>query len=253
MAIDLQRPTERDVKAANRRLYDAVAGRYEQIDGRRSASLESWLRGTLAQLRSQAPGGRLLDVGAGSGLVCRCAEGHFDLRVGIDLSPAILAAHRDCFTVAAAGDVDRLPFPDRSFDALVCFAALHHLFRVEGLIAEAARVLKPGGVFYSAHAMGQAFHRRFRLPLAVDRRRRNASGRYRAALREDPGSTYALAEFQEAGIDSVAIVRRMEAQGFRVELRHHWFGLTPLTDRLFGSRPPDRGWAPLAAIRAVRL
>ena len=60
--------TEQCVKAANRQLYDAVADRYEEIDGRRSPRLEAWLRQNLTTICQQAPGGRLLDIGTGSGL-----------------------------------------------------------------------------------------------------------------------------------------------------------------------------------------
>jgi SAM-dependent methyltransferase len=43
-------------------------------------------------------------------------------------------------------DPTRLQFPDRSFDGIICLNYLHHAPDVEGLLAEAARVLKPGGV-----------------------------------------------------------------------------------------------------------
>ena len=83
--------TARDVKDANQRLYDAVAEDYEAIDGRRSPALQAWLRGRMAEVRDRAPGGRLLDLGTGSGLVTRCAEGLFDCRVGADISPQMVA------------------------------------------------------------------------------------------------------------------------------------------------------------------
>jgi len=41
-----------------------------------------------------------------------------------------------------------LPFKDGEFDAVVCANALHRLYNPAGCVAEMARVLKPGGVFY---------------------------------------------------------------------------------------------------------
>jgi ubiquinone/menaquinone biosynthesis C-methylase UbiE len=43
-------------------------------------------------------------------------------------------------------DLTRLQFPEDSFEAVICHDHLHHAPDVEGLLAEAARVLKPGGV-----------------------------------------------------------------------------------------------------------
>lgn len=239
------------VKQANRTLYDAVAERYEELDGRRSPALAGWLEGTLRDLRRRAPGGTLLDLGAGSGFVCRCAEGVFSPRLGVDISPRILAAHRQAFDLGVACDVDRLPFADASLDVVTCFAVLHHLVGVERLVPELRRVLRPGGLFYSDHDMDEAFRRRFALPLHVYRRARDAGAKYLGAggvTRE----TYRLAEVHEDGVDTPGIQRALSAAGFEVETRFHWFGLTPLTDRVFGRRFFRRGRAPLVSFLARR-
>ena len=47
------------------------------------------------------------------------------------------------------GDVEHLPFSDGSLDALVFSGVLHHLPALEPALAEAYRVLKPGGLLYS--------------------------------------------------------------------------------------------------------
>ena len=246
------RITEHEVKAANRRLYDAIADRYEELDGRRVPALDRWLRGRLEALRREAPGGRLLDLGAGTGLVARCAAGVFDRRVGLDLSPRMLASGRDAFDLAVVGDVDHLPFADASFDAVTCFAVLHHLYRFEALAREVARVLRPGGVFYSDHDMDATFYRRFRPLLAVYRLLRNACSKYRRASREVTPELFHLTEWHSRGVDSEAVARAFCSAGLSVETRFHWFGLGRTTDRLFGDKARGRGWAPLVSVLAAK-
>lgn len=244
--------TAEDVREANRRFYDAIAERYEELDGRRSPALSAWLRERMAELRRRAPGGRLLDLGAGAGLAARAAEGIFGLRVGLDLSPRILAASRGAFDLAVAADAERLPFADASFDAVAAIALLHHLYRFDRLVPELARVLAPGGVFYSDHDLDAAFYHRFRPLLALYRLLHNARAKYRRASREITPELYDLSEWHGSGVDAAGLASLFRQAGFDVEMRFHWFGLGGLTDRLFGSRPRGRGWAPLVSITAAK-
>jgi demethylmenaquinone methyltransferase/2-methoxy-6-polyprenyl-1,4-benzoquinol methylase len=46
-----------------------------------------------------------------------------------------------------AGDAERLPFPDRSFDAYTIAFGIRNVTRIEAALAEAYRVLRPGGRF----------------------------------------------------------------------------------------------------------
>jgi len=246
-----QRCNERLVKDANQQLYDAVADRYEAVDGRRSARLEEWLRSRLVALRRRAPGGGLLDLGAGCGFVTRCARGVFDFRVALDLSPRVLGAARENAEAVVAADVDALPFAPSSFDAVTCFATLHHLYRFDTLTREVARVLRPGGVFYSDHDLDAAFHRRFRAPLWVYRKVRNRKGAFASSSGGLACGLYDLAEYHSKGIPADEVVRLLVGAGFAVEVGFHWFGLSGLFDRIFGDRSWRRGWAPLVAIVAT--
>jgi ubiquinone/menaquinone biosynthesis C-methylase UbiE len=47
-------------------------------------------------------------------------------------------------------DLTRLQFPDHSFDVVICLNHLQHAPDIEGLLAEAARVLKSGGVLVAS-------------------------------------------------------------------------------------------------------
>lgn len=89
----------------------------------------------------------LLDVATGPGSLA--AEGNrLGARtVGVDLSPGMIelaekSYPRVDFRVA---EVERLPFADRSFDAVVCNFALGHFPYPEASIAECVRTLKRGG------------------------------------------------------------------------------------------------------------
>jgi ubiquinone/menaquinone biosynthesis C-methylase UbiE len=94
-------------------------------------------------------GARLLDVATGPGYVAAAAAERGARAVGIDFSASMVARAR---TVYAAiefqeGDAEAIAFPDGAFDAVVMNFGMLHLARPERAIAEAARVLKPGGSF----------------------------------------------------------------------------------------------------------
>lgn len=46
---------------------------------------------------------------------------------------------------AVIGPLEDMPFPDASFDTILCNAVLEHVERVDDVVAELARVLRPGG------------------------------------------------------------------------------------------------------------
>jgi ubiquinone/menaquinone biosynthesis C-methylase UbiE len=55
------------------------------------------------------------------------------------------------------GDATAMPFDDSRFSAVVCFTMLHHLPSPQAqdrLLAEAARVLRPGGMFAGTDSLG---------------------------------------------------------------------------------------------------
>ncbi|MHB8661690.1 MAG: class I SAM-dependent methyltransferase [Acidimicrobiales bacterium] len=102
---------------------------------------------------------RVLDIGCGEGQVSRRAEKGGAHAVGIDPTWAQLVVARDRgggprYLQAAAG---RLPFGDRSFDAVVACLVFEHIDDVDTAIAELARVLQPGGrfVFFLNHPLLQ--------------------------------------------------------------------------------------------------
>jgi demethylmenaquinone methyltransferase/2-methoxy-6-polyprenyl-1,4-benzoquinol methylase len=64
--------------------------------------------------------------------------------IGADLSAGMLAANRAA-TPLVESDVSALPFPDATFDGVVCGYALRNFTELPAALAEMARVLRPGG------------------------------------------------------------------------------------------------------------
>lgn len=87
---------------------------------------------------------RVVDVGGGTGRAVRSlavAE-----PVVVDAARGMLRQARRRGLSAVQADAARLPLRDRSVDAVLVVDALHHVGDPAGAIAEAARVLRPGGV-----------------------------------------------------------------------------------------------------------
>jgi SAM-dependent methyltransferase len=65
---------------------------------------------------------------------------------GVDVSEnAVHLARANGLEVRHIEGADNLPFPDSSFDVVVCIEVLEHLFAPEAAAAEMLRVLRPGG------------------------------------------------------------------------------------------------------------
>lgn len=82
----------------------------------------------------------VLDVGCGTGFLSQLYP-NFDV-TGIDISDEMLKRNPYRCLKAAA---EAIPFPDSSFDFVVCRSLLHHLEDPRKGLAEMVRVLKPGG------------------------------------------------------------------------------------------------------------
>jgi len=94
-------------------------------------------------------GEHLLDVGPGTGsFLRRIAAGHQGRLVGVDVSPTVVAGLRAIDGVEGQrGDAVRLPFADATFDVVTARHMLYHVADPARAIAEARRVLSPGGRF----------------------------------------------------------------------------------------------------------
>jgi ubiquinone/menaquinone biosynthesis C-methylase UbiE len=143
----------RDTATADAERARDLAARLER---RAKAEDEVAARDIYLGLLDIAAGERVLDVGCGSGAVTRDIArrvGAHGQAIGLDPSPALLAVARELARETGLGDrvefhegsALRLPFPDRSFDAVVCVTVLSHVPGGEAAIPELVRVLRPGG------------------------------------------------------------------------------------------------------------
>lgn len=85
---------------------------------------------------------KILDVGCGTGFVSQLYP-NFDI-TGIDISDEMLKRNPYTWVKAPA---EAIPFPDGTFDFVVCRSLLHHLESPEAGLKEMHRVLKPDGTF----------------------------------------------------------------------------------------------------------
>jgi len=101
---------------------------------------------TMLEIGAFPTGGRLLDVGGGTGRVADALRDQAAQIVIADVSLGMLrfAASKPGLQTAAAYS-EHLPFPDDSFERIVMVDALHHVLHQADTARELFRVLKPGG------------------------------------------------------------------------------------------------------------
>jgi len=114
-----------------------------------------WFRRILEARPPAGPGAPpLLDVGCGGGYLAEEFARSGCRVTGLDAAPESLAAARRHAAACrldidyVAGRAERLPFPPASFDLAACCDVLEHVDGPEAVVAEIARVLRPGGLFF---------------------------------------------------------------------------------------------------------
>jgi len=134
-----------------RRLFDAKATTWpaKYAAGGALVPRLTFLR---QQVIAQVPaGGRVLDLGCGTGELAASLAAAGLAAVGCDISPAMLRSAAAA-QVGAAGWVQlaphwrRLPFASAGFDAITAASVLEYTVDPRLVLAECARVLRPGGV-----------------------------------------------------------------------------------------------------------
>ena len=164
IALDLQR-----LGAVKRQRADLASAYFRENAARwhRIRSLyvdEHEVEAALVDIVAAADPRDLLDIGTGTGRMLEILAPRVEMALGIDQSREMLAVARVNLEQAGLenglvrlGDMYQLALPDASFDAVVIHQVLHYADRPAAAVAEAARVLRSGGILvivdFAPHAL----------------------------------------------------------------------------------------------------
>ena len=221
--------------------YDALAGDFERFAKMYSPPLVTRML-THARLSRTT---RVLDIGAGTGIVALAAAATSAHVTAIDLSLGMLARAKE--NAEQAGVADRIDFRlmdaevltlnDRSFDCVLSLFALHHFPDPARALKEMQRVLVPGGTLVVGSGSPPS---RFTLAGVVD-----AAGQVRDRIKEKRGlllkaprfmnefvaehfpdsASPELTALAETGWRNVRTVRQLVRDAGFVNVQIDWVGL----------------------------
>lgn len=130
----------------SRDFFSATADRWDSI----RAELYGIRADLLPLFGLLDPGWTVADLGAGTGVLAAAVAPFVERVVVVDRSPEMLAAARERMPSSGTvefheGEVEQLPLADETVDVAVLSLVLHHLPDPARVLAEARRILKPGG------------------------------------------------------------------------------------------------------------
>ncbi len=127
--------------------FDRAADYY---DGTRGfpPGVERDVAALMARVGGLTAQSRVLEIGVGTGRIALPLAAHVRAYFGVDLARAMMARLRAKqageLVYIAQGDVTRLPYPDAAFDAVIAVHVFHLIPAWRAVLAEVARVLRPG-------------------------------------------------------------------------------------------------------------
>jgi len=127
------------------RQYERLAGEWWRPNG--AFAMLHWIAAARATLvpRASRPGAYLVDLGCGAGVlaphVAPCGYRH----VGVDLVSVSLVQAREHGLAPVRADVRALPLADSCADVVCAGEILEHVAHPSTVVAEACRILRPGG------------------------------------------------------------------------------------------------------------
>lgn len=136
-------------------VFSSVAGRYDLMNDLMSAGIHRlWKATTVDRIKPRA-GMTVLDVAGGTGDIAFALAAKGAAVTVCDINPDMLAegqrraARKGQRGISwVRGDAEALPFAAASFDAYTIAFGIRNVTHIEAALAEAHRVLKPGGRFF---------------------------------------------------------------------------------------------------------
>jgi len=151
-------PVDPDAKSGLvRAVFGSVATNYDLMNDLMSGGIHRLWKDTLMTMVAPKPDMTLLDVAGGTGdIAFRFLNRGGGAAIVCDITEAMVRVGRDraidrnilSGVQWTVGDAEKLPVAPRSVDAYTIAFGLRNVTRIDAAIAEAHRVLKPGGKFY---------------------------------------------------------------------------------------------------------
>lgn len=157
MAVLPYKQSNRSKKGQVEEMFDNISPKYDALNHILSVNIDKiWRKKAIKKLAAYSPK-TILDIATGTGDFAITASRLGAVKItGIDISEGMLTVARkkiknnkleDKIEVRKA-DSENLPFDDNTFDAATVGFGVRNFENLTKGLAEIARVLKPGGVFY---------------------------------------------------------------------------------------------------------
>jgi demethylmenaquinone methyltransferase/2-methoxy-6-polyprenyl-1,4-benzoquinol methylase len=151
---------EADKEAMVREVFSSVASRYDLMNDLMSGGIHRIWKDAMVEWFNPQPGWRSLDVAGGTGDIAMRITGLTRARADAahvtvcDINEDMLRegrrraqAKNEDTLEWVVGDAEKLPFPDAHFDGYTIAFGIRNVTHIDRALAEARRVLKPGGRF----------------------------------------------------------------------------------------------------------
>ncbi|MGB0618932.1 MAG: ubiquinone/menaquinone biosynthesis methyltransferase [Myxococcota bacterium] len=140
-------PTGEDKRVRVQDMFDRIAPKYDALNRVISAGMDQrWRRRSLDKIGVRK-GDAVVDLACGTGDFCELVEQRGASVIGVDFALQMLkqGQNRGLEHEAVQGDGEWLPFRTASVDVVTCGFALRNFVSLKGVLAEVARIVRPGG------------------------------------------------------------------------------------------------------------